>query len=66
MFTLGTLKRFFENVKIKNEILNISIYHERLINHYLKSLEKSGRLTTDQYKKFKVIGSTLRILYGLC
>ena len=31
----------------------------------MKSLEKSGSLTTDQYKKIKVIGSRPGILYGL-
>ena len=41
----------FEKVKIKKGILNFSINHERRINDYLKSLEKSGSLTTDQYKK---------------
>ena len=38
----------FEKVKIKKEILNFSINHERCINNYLKSLEKSVSLTTDQ------------------
>ena len=52
----------FEKVEIKKGILNFSTNHERPIN-YLKSLEKSGRLTTDQYKKFKAMGSTPRILY---
>ena len=37
----------FEKVKIKKGILNISINHERRIKDYLKSLEKSGSLTTD-------------------
>ena len=32
----------------------------------MKSLEKSGSLTTDQYKKIKAIGSRPGILYGLC
>ena len=41
----------FEKVKIKKGILNFSINHERLTSDYLKSLEKSGSLTTDQYKK---------------
>ena len=43
----------FQNVKIKKEILHFSINHERRINDYLKSLEKSGSLTTDQYEKIK-------------
>ena len=37
----------FEKVKIKKEILNFSVNHERLIDDYLKSLEKSG---SDQIK----------------
>ena len=56
----------FEKVKIKKGILNFSINHERRINDYLKSLEKSSSLTTDQYKKIKVIRSRPGILYGLC
>ena len=35
-------------------------------NCNLKSLEKSGSLSTDQYKKIKAIGSRPGILYGLC
>ena len=42
-------------VKIKKGILNFSINHERRINDYLRSVEKSGSLTTDQYKKIKAI-----------
>ena len=53
----------FEKVKSKKGILNFSINHERRINDYLKSLEKSGSLTTDQYKKIKAIGSRPGILY---
>ena len=53
----------FEKVKIKKEILNFSINHERRMNDYLKSLEKSGSLATDQYKKIKAIGSRPGILY---
>ena len=56
----------FEKVKIKKGILNFSINLERRINDYLKSLEKSGTLSTDQYKKIKAIGSRPGILYGLC
>ena len=56
----------FEKVKIKKGILNFSINHKRRINDYLKSLEKSGSMTTDQYKKIKAIGSRPGILYGLC
>ena len=56
----------FEKAKIKKGILNFSTNHERRINDYLKSLEKSGSLTTDQYKKIKAIGSRPGILYGLC
>ena len=46
--------------------MNFSINHERRINDYLKSLEKSRSLTTDQYKKIKAIGSRPGILYLLC
>ena len=55
-----------KQVKIKKEILDFSSNHERRINNYLKSLEKSDSLTTDQYKKIKAIGSRPGILYGLC
>ena len=53
----------FENVEIKKKNLNYSINHERPTNSHLKSLEKSGRLTTNQYKKIKAIGSKPAILY---
>ena len=55
----------FEKVKIKKGILNYRINHERRINDFLyfESLEKSGSLTTDQYKKIKAIGSRPGILY---
>ena len=56
----------FEKNKIKKEILNFSINHERSINDYLKSLKNSVSLTTDQYKNIKAIGSRPGILYGLC
>ena len=56
----------FEKVKIEKEILNFSINHERRTNDHLKSLEKSGSLTTDQYKKIKAIGGRPGILYGIC
>ena len=56
----------FEKVEIKKGILNFSVNLERRINDYLKGLEKSGSLTTDQYKKIKAIGSRPGILYGLC
>ena len=71
MFTLGILKRLLitlrslKKVKIKKGIFNFSINHERHINDYLNSLEKSGSLTTVQYKKIKAIGSRPGILYGL-
>ena len=56
----------FEKGKIKKGILNFSINHERRINDYLKSLEKSGSPATDQYEKIKAIQSIPGILYGLC
>ena len=56
----------FEKVKIKKGILKFSINHERRIKDYLKSLEKSGSLAADQYKKIKAIGSRPGILCGLC
>ena len=56
----------FEKVKIEKEILNFSVNHERRTNDHLKSLEKSGSLTTDQYKKIKAIVSRPGILYGIC
>ena len=56
----------FEKVKIKKRVLNFSINHERCIKYYLKSLEKSGSLTTDQHKKTKAIESRPGILCGFC
>ena len=55
----------FEKIKTKKGILTFSINHERRINDYLKSLEKSGSLTTDQFKKIKAIGSRRGILYEI-
>ena len=52
----------FEKVSIKKGILNFSINHEKNINNYLKRLEKSETLSTEQYKKIKVVRSRLRIL----
>ena len=49
---------------IKKRLSNTN--DERRINDYLKSLEKSGSLTTDQSKKIKTIGSRPGILYSLC
>ena len=46
--------------------MNFSINHERRINDYLASLEKSGCLTADQYKKIKVIETRPGTFYGLC
>ena len=46
--------------------MNFSINHERRINDYLASLEKSGCLTADQYKKTKVIETRPGTFYGLC
>ena len=56
----------FENVNIIKEILNFSINYEKNINNYLKRLGKSGTLSTEQYKKVKVVGSWPGILHGLC
>ena len=68
MFTLAILNdnvTKFEKIKTKEGILNFSINHERRINDYLKSLEKSGSLTTDQFKKIEAIGSRPGILYEI-
>ena len=46
----------FEKVSIKKGILNFSINHKKCINNYLKRLEKSGSLSTEQYKKIKAVG----------
>ena len=56
----------FEKVSVKKGTLKFSINHEKNINNYLKRLEKSGTLSTEQYKKFKAFGSRPGILYGLC
>ena len=73
MFTLSILKRFLmmlqnftKKVKTKKGTLNFSINHERRINDHWKSLEKSGSLTNDRYKKIKAIGIRLGIWYGFC
>ena len=55
----------FEKVNIKKGILSFSISHEKNVN-YLKRLERSGSLSTKQYKKIKTVVSKLRILYGFC
>ena len=56
----------FEKVSIKKGILNFSINHEKNINNYLKRLEKSRSLSTEQYKKIKAVGRRPGVLYGLC
>ena len=56
----------FEKVNVKKGVSNFSINHEKRINDYLKSLEKSGSLSSDQYKKIKATGSRSGILHGLC
>ena len=56
----------FEKVTIKKGISNFSINHERNINIYLKRLEKSGTLPTEQYKNITAARSRPGILYGLC
>ena len=56
----------FEKVSFKKGILNFSINHEKIINNYLKRLEKSGSLSTEQYKKIKAVRNRPGILYGLC
>ena len=56
----------FEKVSVKKRILNFSINHEKRINNYLMSLEKSGILSSDQYKKIKGTGNSPGILHGLC
>ena len=43
----------FEKTKIKKGILNFSINHERRINDYFKSLEKSGSLTLISIRESK-------------
>ena len=54
----------FEEVKNKKRILNFLVNHERRLNDCLNSLEKSGCLTKDQYKKINAIRSRPGILYG--
>ena len=56
----------FEEVSIKKGIKNFSINHEKNIKNYLKRLEKSRSLSTEQYKKIKGVGSRPEIRYGLC
>ena len=63
---IGQIKKILDKVKIKKIILNSLINHERCIKYYLKSLEKSGSLTTDQHKKTKAIESRPGILCGFC
>ena len=43
----------FEKIKTKKGILNFSINHERRINDYFKSLEKSGSLTLISIRESK-------------
>ena len=55
------LQNVTKKVKTKKGTLNFSINDERRINDHLKSLEKSGSLTNDRYKKIKAIGIRLGI-----
>ena len=54
----------FEKVSIKKGILNFSINHEKNVKNFLKRFEKSGTLSTEQYKKFKSVGN--KPACGLC
>ena len=56
----------FEKESLKKGILNFTAYHEEHINKQLRSISKNGRLTEQQYKKVKTMGSNQGILYGLC
>ena len=46
--------------------MNFPTNDEENITNYLKKLEKSGSLSTEQCKKIKAVGSRPGILYGLC
>ena len=61
----------FGKVSIKKGNLNffpltMKKKRKEYISNYLKRLEKSGTLSTEQYKKIKAVGSRPGILYGLC
>ena len=59
-------KAKFEKVDTKKDVLNFTVNYEKRINEYLKSLELSGALNVEQYKKIKAVGSRPGILNGLC
>ena len=59
-------KAKFEKVDTKKDLLNFTVNYEKRINEYLKSLELSGALNVEQYKKIKAVGSRPGILNGLC
>ena len=64
--SLLTNKAKFEKVDTKKDLLNFTVNYEKRINEYLKSLELSGALNVEQYKKIKAVGSRPGILNGLC
>ena len=59
-------KAKFEKVDTKKDLLNFTVNYKKRINEYLKSLELSGALNVEQYKKIKAVGSRPGILNGLC
>ena len=59
-------KAKFKKVDTKKDLLNFTVNYEKRINEYLKSLELSGALNVEQYKKIKAVGSRPGILNGLC
>ena len=59
-------KAKFEKVDTKKDLLNFTVNYEKRINEYLKSLELSGALNVEQYKKIKAVGSRPGTLNGLC
>ena len=52
-------------MNIKKGVLNFSINHEKHISNYLKRLEKSGSLSTKQYKKNNAVEIRPETFYGL-
>ena len=56
----------FEEVDTRKGLPSFTVYHEKQINEYFKSLKPSGALSVEQHKKIKAIGSRPDVLYGLC
>ena len=49
-----------------DKLLNFTINQEKKLTDVYKDLMKAGKLSKDNYNKFRPVGTRPGILYGLC